>query len=81
MSPTSKKEYTIIIVKRYRKATPEQRTQILDEYCKVTRFHRKHAIRKLNHFKLYTQPEPKSGRPKIYLDFIMISRIERWKID
>ena len=71
MSPTSKKEYTMIIVKRYRKAIPEQRTQILDEYCKVTGFHRKHAIRKLNHFKFYTQPEPKSGRPKIYSDFMM----------
>ena len=66
MSPKSKKEYTTIIAKRYRKANPQEKTALLNEYCKVTGCHRKHAIRKLNHLKIYTQSRPKSGRPRKY---------------
>jgi hypothetical protein len=66
MSPKSKKEYTAIMAKRYRAASLDQKTIILNEYCKITGYHRKHAIRKLNHFKIYTQPKSKAGRPKAY---------------
>lgn len=66
MSPESKNEYTAIIVKRYRRARFSKKTAILNEYCQTTGYHRKHAIRKLNNFKLFTNPKKKSGRPRIY---------------
>jgi hypothetical protein len=66
MGPKSKKEYTAIMAKRYRKTPLDQKTSILNEYCKITGYHRKHAIRKLNHFKIYPRFKPKAGRPKEY---------------
>jgi len=66
MSPESKNEYTAVMAKRYRKARFSKKTTILNEYCQTTSYHRKHAIRKLNNFKLYTKSKKKSGRPKIY---------------
>ena len=55
MSPHSKKEYSAIMAKRYKKASLNQKTKILDEYCQVTGQHRKHAIRKFNNFTFYTK--------------------------
>ena len=66
MSPKSKKEYTAIVATLYKKANPEKKTVILTEYCRVMGYHRKHAIRKLNRFRIYTQSQPRAGRPKIY---------------
>jgi hypothetical protein len=66
MSPTSKREYAMIMVKRYKRATQMQKPRILDEFCRVTGCHRKHAIRKLNHFKPNAKPKTKVGRPPLY---------------
>lgn len=53
MSPKSIEEYTVIFVKRYKRANYNQKKIILNEYCKVTGYLRKHAIRKLNNFRLF----------------------------
>ncbi len=66
MSPKAKKEYTALMAKRYRRAKIKQKTIILNEFCQVTGYHRKHAIRKLKRFKLFLKPKQKSGRPRIY---------------
>jgi hypothetical protein len=66
MSPQSKTEYTVIMAKRYRNAKGKKKTGILSEYCNITGFHRKHAIRKLNTFKFFTRRNPQSGRPNLY---------------
>ena len=66
MSPKSKKEYTALMAKRYRRAIKTKKTLILNEFCQVTGCHRKHAIRKLKHFKFFLKSKQKSGRPKIY---------------
>ena len=71
MSPKSKKEYSAIMAKRYKKATLSQKTKILDEYCQVTGQHRKHAIRKFNNFTFYTKHKSRSGRPKVYSESIL----------
>lgn len=47
-SLTSKMEYLKAIHHRYHKATKEAKSRILEEFCKVCRYHRKHAIRLLN---------------------------------
>ena len=60
MSPKTKQEYTAIIAKRYKKAKNVQSKKIiLDEYCKTTGYHRKHAIRKLNSYKFFIKPKRK----------------------
>lgn len=66
MSPQSKKEYTAIMAKRYRRSKGQKKSKILDEYCQITGFHRKHAIRKLNNFKFFIKQKSRSGRPPVY---------------
>ncbi len=68
MSPKSIREYTAIMAKRYKKVQKRgQKNTILNEYCRITKYHRKHAIRKLNKFKFFTQPKRKKpGRPSRY---------------
>lgn len=68
MSPKSKQEYTAIMAGRYKKAKKRNsKNMILNEYCRITKYHRKHAIRKLNNFRFYTKPKRKKpGRPSQY---------------
>lgn len=70
MSPKTKREYTAIIAKRYKQVKNVQSKKIiLDEYCKTTGYHRKHAIRKLNNYKLFTKPKRKKpGKKSKYND-------------
>jgi len=41
-------EYLQAIYARYRQAPRREKQQILDECCRITRYHRKHAVRLLN---------------------------------
>ncbi|MEN6490082.1 MAG: hypothetical protein ABFD66_14600 [Smithella sp.] len=67
MSPRSKSDYTEAVYLRYKKATHEQKSLILDEYCATCGCHRKHAIRKLRGFKRFTRPKAKrKGKPPVY---------------
>jgi len=77
MSPQTKKEYTAIMAKRYKRAKDKKKTKILNEYCQVTGYHRKHAIRKLNNFKFFIKQKPRSGRPKIYNHQIMLAVLKK----
>ena len=58
VSAQSRREYVQAIYPRYRRAARPEKRQILDEFCKVTRYHRKHAIRVL------TSPAPGAARPR-----------------
>lgn len=68
MSPKSKNEYTAIMANRYKRVKKfNQKNLILNEYCRITGCHRKHAIRKLNNFKFFIKPKCKrSGKPSKY---------------
>jgi len=67
MSPKSIEEYTVVFVKRYKRSNYVQKKKILDEYCQVTGYHRKHAIRKLNNFRLFVKKKKKKrGRKSKY---------------
>jgi len=67
MSPRSKREYTEAIYLRYKNATHQGKTIILDEFCATCGYHRKHAIRVLKRFKRFTKPKAKKrGKPIIY---------------
>ena len=67
MSPRSKREYTEAVHLRYKNASRQEKTAILDEFCATIKCHRKHAIRVLKDFKRFTKPKAKrKGRPHIY---------------
>jgi hypothetical protein len=57
VSARAKREYVQAIYQRYRHATRPEKRRILDEFCAVTRYHRKAAIRVLN------GPAPGAARP------------------
>jgi len=57
VSARAKGEYVQAIYQRYRRAARPDKKRILDEFCQVTRYHRKHAIRVLN------GPAPGAARP------------------
>jgi len=56
VSPGSKRDLLCAVYPRYRKASREQRSAILDEFCAATGYHRKYAIALLN-----SPPEDVSG--------------------
>jgi hypothetical protein len=67
MSPRSKREYIEAIFLRYKKASRREKTTILDEFCTVCGYYRKHAIRLLRGFKRFTKPKGrKRGRSPPY---------------
>jgi len=57
-------EYTERIRERYRRAGKEYKQRILDEFCKVCGYHRKHAIRLLNQDRRRRKKKP--GRVSQY---------------
>jgi hypothetical protein len=60
-------EYLETIYLRYKKASVKEKTLILNEFCLNCGYHRKHAIRLLNHFKRFIKPKPKKrGKPSKY---------------
>ena len=48
MQAGSKREYLAAIYGRYRGATRTEKGRILDEFCAITGYHRKYALRRLN---------------------------------
>jgi hypothetical protein len=54
MSPRARMEYLETIYLRYKKASVQEKTLILNEFCLNCGYHRKHAIRLLNQFKRFT---------------------------
>src|SRR5208337_4078864 len=67
MSPRARMEYLETIYLRYKRASVKEKTLILNEFCLNCGYHRKHAIRLLNHFKRFTKSKPKKrGKPSKY---------------
>ena len=67
MSPQSKREYRETVHLRYKNATRQEKTAILDDFCATCECHRKHAIRVLKGFKRFTKPKTKKrGKPSVY---------------
>jgi len=71
MSNETKDEYLAATARRYHKAGRKYKKLILDEFCRVWGYHRKHAIRLLNG----TLPQvhgPRGARPKYDADVIHV---------
>ena len=77
MSPRSKKEYREAVHLRYKKATRDEKTAILCEFCATCGCHRKHAIRVLRGFKRFTKPKAKKrGKPSLYQNEAIIKPLK-----
>ena len=83
MSPQSKKEYLEAIYPRYKSArSKDQKTKILNEFCYICGYHRKHAIRLLARFKRFTKPKiRKRGKPSVYNQPSILKALERIWLD
>lgn len=66
-----KDEYRVAITARYRKAGRKYKKLILDEFCRVWGYHRKHAIRLLRELPPQVHC-PRGARPKYGADVIRI---------
>jgi hypothetical protein len=75
VGPRSKREYARAIYQRYKQASRREKKAILDEFCTVCNYHRKHATRVFSGFekgKDRTKKNGKRGRPEIYrLDAVL----------
>lgn len=74
MSPVSKKEYLKQIAPRYQKASKNDKSRLLTEFCQICGYHRKYAIHKLRALlhsprrpvkQLPRGPKPKYHHPEI----------------
>src|SRR5262245_42782988 len=65
LSVTTRRELIDAVAARYRAAGRNQKKEILDEFVKVTGFHRKHTIRALKKSAKFETPEPRQ-RARIY---------------
>ena len=61
-----RREYLRAIHDRYRRSSAAKKGPILDEFCKVCRYHRKYAIRLLNAPRPEARPEPRRVRGPSY---------------
>jgi hypothetical protein len=79
MSQKSKRELIEAIRPRYRRARRAERKMILDELVANTGFHRKAAIRALNHgYK--AKSLKKAGRKKVYLGEVVVALEMIWEV-
>jgi len=63
VSRTSRLEYLQTIHERYQRASKEEKHRMLNEFCKVTRYHRKYALRLLNGPRPAARPRARRRRP------------------
>ena len=78
MSQRSKREYREVIHLRYKNATRHEKTAILDEFCATCGCHRKHAIRVLKRFRLFTKPKQRGKSPVYQNEAIIDPLKETW---
>ncbi len=79
MSQRSKRELVEAIRPRYLQADKARKKQILDEFVAATGFHRKYAIRLLNHSKRRGGLK-KGRRQKVYFGEVVTILVQIWEI-
>ena len=77
MSLTTRHELTVAVGERYRAADRKGKKAILDEFAKLTGYHRKHAIRVLRN-KKQVAPRKKAGQ-RVYQEAVEESLIVVWE--
>jgi hypothetical protein len=78
MSPQAKEEYIEALYKRYKEASRQEKTSIINECCATCGYHRKHAIRRLRGYKRFTKPrKKKKGKPPVYNKEVIIRPLKQ----
>ena len=75
MGGNSRREYLAAIQQRCRQASREEKGRILQEFCAVCRYHRKHAIRLLNQRK--RGPTKRPGRKPVHCSEELLKALRR----
>src|SRR5436190_15489920 len=78
LSVATRRELIEAVAARYRAAGRKQKKEILDEFVKVTGFHRKHAIRALKKSPKQEQSEPRR-RARIYDEAVRKALTIAWE--
>src|SRR6202140_1515582 len=78
LSMTTRRELIETVAARYRVAKRSEKKAILDEFVKVTGFHRKHAIRVLKKAPRPETPEPRQ-RARIYDEAVRAALTIVWE--
>jgi len=73
----TRKELIAAVAKRYREATKSERCKILDEFVKLTNYHRKHAIRVLTG--VPCEPRQSPARNRLYDEAVRQALIVLWE--
>jgi hypothetical protein len=73
----ARREYVVAISGRYHAATRREKGRILDEFCQVTGYHRKSALRRL-HGRPPTGAARRRGRPVQYGPLVAPGLREIW---
>lgn len=76
MSQHAKREYLVSIWERYRKSSIEEKSRILDEFCKNCGYSRNYAIRKL--WRPLDAPRSKPGRKPTYDERFVRVLVQIW---
>lgn len=81
ISRAARMELLRVVSGRYRTGTKDEKRRILDEFVSVTRCHRKHAIRVLNHDVEVDlqQRAARPGRPSVYGEAAREALIALWE--
>jgi hypothetical protein len=80
MSPDSRREYRNSIKHRYHQASKAKKGQILDEFCQVTGYNRKYAIRVLSKKDYKATRKKRPGRKSKYTNpMIMVILFNMWR--
>lgn len=84
MGTQSRRDYLRAIKVRYKQAPKKEKKEILDEFCKVRGYHRKHAIRLLNQRdtgNCHSKRRKRAGRKKEYTDPLLLDYLPIvWKL-
>jgi hypothetical protein len=74
----ARREYVQAIVPRYRTASRAEKGRILDEFCQVTGYHRKSALRRLSGRRRRAVGARRRGRPAVYGPAVASAVREIW---
>lgn len=78
ISDSARRELVQAIVERYRDASRSEKARILDEFVKLTGYHRKHAVRLLN-FTTPTVPATCHSSQRVYDEAVRQALVAIWE--
>jgi hypothetical protein len=76
----ARRAYLAAVKKRYKNSSKKQKTQILQEFCQVCNYSRKHAIKLLSWKQIPRHYQKRVGAPRKYPEKVSSRLAEIWKI-